>query len=295
MAESWDFEGWFNALPFVNIETLATDDRNCGICRVEYSLSSSDIGDQEDPPEKPVRLACGHVFGELCLKEWLSPAPQGGNSNSCPTCRQQLFGAWPSNDEVYIAIGTYRWPAEEFQRLETLHILEQIRQVRLEFMERFERFEQDLIMGRLWQAERGQRIQNLVDATGRRYRQEHPNDHDHWRFRMTDDDIRRQIDDERRRFEQEYREALEHPEDQNNHDHRSLRERYEDQRRRLEQEYQGARGNREPQDEPRQHRLNNDDEGRQLRNEQRREQLAYRNARERREHQQNHDRQHGGR
>ena len=37
--------------------------------------------------QKPVRLACGHIFGDQCLKEWLSPAPQGFHNKTCPTCR----------------------------------------------------------------------------------------------------------------------------------------------------------------------------------------------------------------
>ena len=39
----------------------------------------------------PSRLPCGHVFGRECLLIWLKPAPEGGNGNSCPTCRKKLF------------------------------------------------------------------------------------------------------------------------------------------------------------------------------------------------------------
>ena len=119
MSESWSFEEWFNALPFADIETLNKDDQNCGICRLEYSYSSSsNISDQEDPPEKPVLLPCGHVFGQHCLKTWLSPAPEGGNSNACPMCRHKLFEAGPGDDAFMIDT------LDHFRRLEEMNFIQ---------------------------------------------------------------------------------------------------------------------------------------------------------------------------
>ena len=89
MSQSGTFEAWFNSLPSVEIETLDIENRICGICRVDYSPSSENRH-PEDPVEQPVRLPCGHVFGQLCLREWLSPAPQGSHNNTCPTCRFRL-------------------------------------------------------------------------------------------------------------------------------------------------------------------------------------------------------------
>ena len=90
MSQSWTFEAWFNQLPSVDIESLDKDDKNCGICRVEYSSSSSASDQQEDPIETPVRLPCGHVFGTQCLKEWLNPDAAHVNNKTCPTCRHHL-------------------------------------------------------------------------------------------------------------------------------------------------------------------------------------------------------------
>ena len=91
MSQAFTFEAWFNRLPTVDIETLNEDDKNCSICREEYSSSSSTKDpQQEDRVEKPISLPCGHFFGDQCLKEWLAPAPEGFGNNTCPTCRSQL-------------------------------------------------------------------------------------------------------------------------------------------------------------------------------------------------------------
>ena len=89
MSQSGTFEAWFNAFPSVALETLAIENQNCGICRVDYSPFSVNRH-PEDPVEQPVRLPCGHVFGQICLKEWLSPPPQGFDKKKCPTCRFRL-------------------------------------------------------------------------------------------------------------------------------------------------------------------------------------------------------------
>lgn len=216
MSQSWTFEGWFNELPSVDIETLDKNDKICGICRVEYSFSSPDSGDQEDPPEKPIRLACGHVFGQLCLKQWLGPAPQGGNNNSCPTCRHQLFDARPSENNLFFE--QFQWqfeeqPLEDLRRLQLLDFLEQIRQERqrtAEFMQRLERLVEELTLEQLWQVDGNQRTENLVNENRRRRRQE-----DEEEQRQVGDE---QLEDARRPPEQAYREARERREHQDNHD-----------------------------------------------------------------------------
>lgn len=243
MSQSWTFEGWFDALPSVVIENLDKDDKICGICRVEYSFSSPDSGDQGNPPEKPIRLACGHVFGQVCLKQWLSPAPQGGNSNSCPTCRHQLFKARPSENNLLFE--QFQWQFEEqpledlrrlelvdLQRLELLDLLEQTRRERqrtAEFMQRLERFEEELTMEQLWQVDRIQRIENLVNENRRRRRQE-----DEEEQRQVGDE---QLEDARRPFEQAYQEAREHREHQDIHELHQ-RQRVINERQRVQQQSQ---------------------------------------------------------
>lgn len=81
----------------VEINTLQMDEAKCSICKLEYGTRRGDTtssepasnSDQElqgeDAPEQPVKLSCGHLFGEWCMKTWLLEQPA-----SCPTCRLQF-------------------------------------------------------------------------------------------------------------------------------------------------------------------------------------------------------------
>ena len=42
----------------------------------------------EEAPEYPVKISCGHVNGERCIKRWLLEQPA-----SCPTCRLHFNSA----------------------------------------------------------------------------------------------------------------------------------------------------------------------------------------------------------
>lgn len=44
---------------------------------------------ENELPENPVKLECGHIFGEICLRRWISD----GNPPTCPTCRRVLNGS----------------------------------------------------------------------------------------------------------------------------------------------------------------------------------------------------------
>lgn len=80
----------------VEIGALESDEMECSICKLEYGTyrgeeicSIEPAFDQglpgEAAPEQPVKLPCGHVFGEWCIKAWLLEQPA-----SCPTCRFQF-------------------------------------------------------------------------------------------------------------------------------------------------------------------------------------------------------------
>ena len=75
---------FIDSLPDVPLESLAEDDRNCGICRGAYNQDPSLLNGL---PETVMRLPCGHVFGELCLTVLLSPKPEGWEHRLCPLCR----------------------------------------------------------------------------------------------------------------------------------------------------------------------------------------------------------------
>ena len=83
----------------VNIEDLADDqhDRTCKICEKPYEkgpeYTTSEPWTRLPIPaeEDPVRLACGHIFGESCIQLWTFPKPFGSDCNSCPLCREPVF------------------------------------------------------------------------------------------------------------------------------------------------------------------------------------------------------------
>ena len=90
-------DNFLRILPRVEISILDKEEEKCSICKLEYGTkrggttctepaSESDQGlPGEELPEQPVKLSCGHVFGEWCIKTWLLEQPA-----SCPTCRLQF-------------------------------------------------------------------------------------------------------------------------------------------------------------------------------------------------------------
>ena len=65
-----------NSLQKVDPQTLDPED-HCMICHTEYDSAT----------ESPVRLPCGHVFGESCILQWL----WARDRNTCPLCSRVLF------------------------------------------------------------------------------------------------------------------------------------------------------------------------------------------------------------
>lgn len=79
------------------------------VCKVKYSISggpqmgtgassrvtpsmSQEAIDGEQVMESPVRFACGHVFGENCVRLIIKEALNGDKWPSCPMCRATLGG-----------------------------------------------------------------------------------------------------------------------------------------------------------------------------------------------------------
>ncbi|KAF4122402.1 RING protein [Geosmithia morbida] len=70
-------------LVYLDPNGLEEDERFCNICYVPFNETSPD-----GVKESPVRIpACNHVFGDKCLRKWLSESP------CCPYCRHQLPAA----------------------------------------------------------------------------------------------------------------------------------------------------------------------------------------------------------
>lgn len=91
-----EVEGILQKLSRVEISRLEADDLKCSICQSEYGKERGDKtkpaseSDSESPddeaPESPVILPCGHLLGDLCIYKWLEE-PQ---TASCPLCRHKL-------------------------------------------------------------------------------------------------------------------------------------------------------------------------------------------------------------
>ena len=90
-------ENWMKGLESTSLKLLEEQGKetNCGICQQKYHDPEAPPKETDHKPETPCLLPCGHSFGFDCLQRWLSPFPHGGNGNTCPTCRGQLFSPWP--------------------------------------------------------------------------------------------------------------------------------------------------------------------------------------------------------
>ena len=82
-----------DTLPRIEIDELDDESRECSICRGPYGEPGSFDGGKV---EKPVRVPCGLVFGNGCLKVLLSPDIVGEESGwgeiLCPLCRRVIEG-----------------------------------------------------------------------------------------------------------------------------------------------------------------------------------------------------------
>lgn len=73
---------FFHGLPQVPI---STEHEKCSICLEQYPHPKAcSIAVKAMNLERPVKLPCGHVFGDKCLKRWL-----GGGHDDCPLCRRK--------------------------------------------------------------------------------------------------------------------------------------------------------------------------------------------------------------
>lgn len=89
------------SLSRTDTSSLAEDDKLCEICFLcfgewrwedRYTVNAGDSGPfkvlVDMMPENPVRLSCGHIFGELCLRTWMMRIPKG--PLKCPKCRTKF-------------------------------------------------------------------------------------------------------------------------------------------------------------------------------------------------------------
>ncbi|KAL8789132.1 MAG: hypothetical protein Q9195_006952 [Heterodermia aff. obscurata] len=101
---AWNLEAYLSSLETLNPGSLPPEERLCSICRLPYAPASDpstesptpinlDGNDKEEEPtdEHPVKLPCAHIFGNQCLKTWLTPKIDGGgDGRDCPVCRVRI-------------------------------------------------------------------------------------------------------------------------------------------------------------------------------------------------------------
>ena len=83
---------FMNTLRMCRLNNLDKDDRTCSICREDFKADGytpEALGDGDSKLEMPLRLNCGHIFGNGCLSHWLS------DNNNCPYCNRELFKKMP--------------------------------------------------------------------------------------------------------------------------------------------------------------------------------------------------------
>ncbi|KAH6679205.1 hypothetical protein B0J14DRAFT_472497 [Halenospora varia] len=69
----------------VPLSTLKEDEKSCTICSETLGETVHDIS------ENPVKLDCGHMFGDVCMLRWIGDH----NKATCPMCRREyLKTAW---------------------------------------------------------------------------------------------------------------------------------------------------------------------------------------------------------
>lgn len=66
---------------------------SCPVCYNPYHESH----DTSTPAEVPVRLSCRHIFGDQCIRAWLSE-----NRNTCPLCRVNVFRGTPLDTPLHV-------------------------------------------------------------------------------------------------------------------------------------------------------------------------------------------------
>ena len=65
---------------FESVSQDTLEDPMCPCCYVEYGKSPADGVEAE----RPIKTSCNHVFGHLCLEQWLP-------NKNCPLCRRRLI------------------------------------------------------------------------------------------------------------------------------------------------------------------------------------------------------------
>lgn len=110
------FRGFILSLPHISQQSLG-EEKECNICYYPFFASRGKFEAEairdgtvpppdmslephevpfSDLPELPIRLPCGHVFGQICVIKWIL-RDWNGHTPTCPICRAILTPVGWSN------------------------------------------------------------------------------------------------------------------------------------------------------------------------------------------------------
>ncbi|KAH7046751.1 hypothetical protein B0J12DRAFT_786795 [Macrophomina phaseolina] len=92
------FERWDGLTPAdaarIAVQYCCRDERANAVVSVgQEGIASEQQEQQERVCKEPSKLACGHIFGKECLREWLR------TSSACPMCRRRVVPVWVEYQE----------------------------------------------------------------------------------------------------------------------------------------------------------------------------------------------------
>lgn len=105
---------FMRSLTKVGVDELTQDTNRCAICKVKFAISAGPqvgtdatendevlaeqsvntqegVDVEQEIPEIPLKLACGHILGESCIQSWISERV-GRTQPTCPICRAAIPG-----------------------------------------------------------------------------------------------------------------------------------------------------------------------------------------------------------
>lgn len=106
---------FLSGLEQIALEDLHADDRFCPICLDPYVAPSE--GEPSENEERPVKLPCGHVFGQSCVSTLRH------ESYKCPMCRSMSLDRTPLMVE-YDGVSPPRNSRNEELHRRFLHLLQ---------------------------------------------------------------------------------------------------------------------------------------------------------------------------
>lgn len=74
---------------FISVSDLPDDERSCCICRVDFFDPDRHTSNRELCIA--IKLQCGHVVGDRCIRLWVDDSLKRGLDGTCPMCRTIVF------------------------------------------------------------------------------------------------------------------------------------------------------------------------------------------------------------